>query len=131
MMASAYAGINILEMSTGNGALSCHVYERLGADVIKVEPSEGDPLWGSFGFMVWNRGKRSLKVDFSTDQAREVINRLIMNSDILIYDFASPLTKDLDLDFDSTRQQNSGLINCSVSPWGRSDLKPRNLAQEM
>ena len=57
-----------------------------GAEVVKVEPPEGSKLRGDAPFAVWNRSKKSVVVDASSDDATETIARLAASADILVSD---------------------------------------------
>ena len=120
-MGSAFSDVKILELSTGiAGPYLAMLMGDLGADVVKAETPKGDPWRGTPGFLVWNRGKRSIKLDFECPEAREIVDRLVAKCDVLIVDFNSSQTKALNLDYDSIQKGNPRLILCSVSPWGES-----------
>src|SRR4051812_35045272 len=98
------AGVRVLELSTVLAGPYCAmVLADLGADVIKIEPMEGDPTRG-YGppwvgpdgddgervaayFLSVNRNKRSLRLDLHTAEALEIVRRLIARSDVLIENF--------------------------------------------
>jgi crotonobetainyl-CoA:carnitine CoA-transferase CaiB-like acyl-CoA transferase len=78
----AFGAVNIVELATGiTGPYLAMLLADPGAEVVKVEPPEGDPSRGTPGSLVWNRGKRSLRLDFSRHQAREIVHRLIGKCD--------------------------------------------------
>ena len=98
------AGLRVLELSTVLAGPYCAmVLADLGADVIKVEPPEGDatrgygPPWVGPAeeggervaayFLSVNRNKRSLRLDLRREEAREVVRRLIGRSDVLVENF--------------------------------------------
>ena len=66
----------------------------LGADVIKIEPIDGDKTRilkgsGSGYFPMYNRNKRSLKINLKTDDGIRIAKNLISTSDVLIENFRS------------------------------------------
>jgi len=78
------------------GPFATQLLANLGADVIKVEdPGVGDYMRAvpptvqglSYPFLMVNRGKRSLAVDLRTPEGREVLERLIPKSDVLVEQF--------------------------------------------
>ncbi|HUP83120.1 MAG TPA: CoA transferase, partial [Candidatus Limnocylindria bacterium] len=98
------AGLRVLELaSVLAGPYCAMVMADLGADVIKVEPPDGDatrgygPPWinpdapdderTAVYFLSVNRNKRSLRLDLSTEGGRDVVRRLIGRSDVLIENF--------------------------------------------
>ena len=98
------ADLHVVELSTVLAGPYCSmVLADLGADVIKVEPPEGDPTRG-YGppwiapeqtggeriaayYLSVNRNKRSLRLDLHTPEGREVLRRLIGRSDVLVENF--------------------------------------------
>lgn len=105
----------------------------LGADVIKVESVEGDDTrrWGppfveregdvsASYFHGCNRGKRSISVDFRTPEGQKVIHELIADADILIENFKVGGLAKYNLDYDSLRAINPGLIYCSITGFGQT-----------
>ena len=103
----------------------------LGADVIKVEPPEGDltrsigprhsPLMGSF-FITSNRSKRSIVVDLKTEEGRQVLSRLLDGADVLLHSMRSPAARKLGLDAQSARASRPGLIHCHMTGYGEDGL---------
>src|SRR5512141_328415 len=86
-------GIRVLDLSRVLAGRSCTmVLGDLGADIIKVESPEGDETrtWGppfaegeSAYYLCVNRNKRSIVVDFKTEEGRATLQQLILKSDIL------------------------------------------------
>src|SRR5260370_8915627 len=56
----------------------------LGADVVKVEPLEGDSFRELPGFFAWNRGKRSIAINLKAPAARAVVERLPRDADVVM-----------------------------------------------
>src|SRR5574340_1577360 len=99
----------------------------LGADVIKVESPEGDDTrrWGppfidtegeraAAYFHACNRGKRGIVADFATPRGREIVRRLAAQADVLVENFKVGGLKKFDLDYESWRESNPRLVDCSV-----------------
>ena len=90
----------------------------LGADVIKIEPIDGDKtriLKGSGAgyFPMYNRNKRSMRLDLKTENGIKIAENLISKSDILIENFRSGAMEKLGLGYESLKKKNSKLIYCS------------------
>lgn len=123
-------GIRVLDLSRVLAGPYCTmVLGDLGADVIKVESPEGDETrgWGppfadgeSAYYLCVNRNKRSIVVDFKTDQGREILQQLIRRSDVLVENFRPGTLARFSLDFESAARLNPKLIYCSISGFGQT-----------
>ena len=93
----------------------------LGANVIKIEPLDGDPWRGfAFGFLGVNRGKRSLALDLKRSEGREVFYDLVRRADVVTDNFRAGVLKRLEIDYDTLSAINPRIICCSVTPFGTS-----------
>jgi crotonobetainyl-CoA:carnitine CoA-transferase CaiB-like acyl-CoA transferase len=126
------AGFRVVEVASMIfGPLAGQYLGDLGADVIKVEPPEGDltrsigprhsPLMGSF-FITSNRSKRSIVVDLKTEEGRQVLSRLLDGADVLLHSMRSPAARKLGLDPQTVRAQRPGLVHCHVTGYGEDGL---------
>lgn len=91
----------------------------LGADVIKVEPAGGDKtraLKGSGAgyFAMYNRNKRSIRIDLKAPDGAKVARRLLADADVLIENFRPGTMERLGLGYDALKEDNPGLIYCST-----------------
>ncbi len=116
------------------GSYAALLLGDLGAEVIKVESPAGDRAraWGPFLsgesrlFQGWNRSKRSLAVDLTTDDGRAVVHRLIERTDVVIENFRPGITAKLHIDYATARRLNPGVIYCSSTGFGsRGPLRLR------
>lgn len=105
----------------------------LGAEVIKVESLEGDDTrqWGppfvtngddksASYFHSCNRGKKSICVDFKSNDGQKTIKKLISEADILIENFKVGGLLKYGLDFNSLSKINPKLIYCSITGFGQT-----------
>ena len=102
----------------------------MGADVIKIEPPEGDQtrramgfkLKGSdsLGFFNLNRNKRSLALNLKIPAAREVFYRLVKTADILVENYRPGVTERLRIDYATLHEINPRLIYASISGFGQT-----------
>ncbi len=123
-------GIRVLDLSRVLAGPYCTmVLGDLGADVIKVESPEGDETraWGppfaegeSAYYLCVNRNKRSMVVDFKTEDGRAVLRQLILKSDILVENFRPGTLTRFGLDFESASALNPSLIYCSITGFGQT-----------
>lgn len=126
------SGVRVIEIASMIfGPLAGQYLGDLGADVIKLEPPEGDltrsigprhsPLMGAF-FLSSNRSKRSIVVDLKTDAGREVLGRLVSGADIVLHSLRTPAAKRLGLDYESLSLKNPALVHCHVTGYGEDGL---------
>ncbi|MGF1598640.1 MAG: CaiB/BaiF CoA transferase family protein [Acidimicrobiales bacterium] len=98
-----------------------------GADVVKVEPLDGDPFRGyayMFGghnnppFELDNRGKRSIAVDLRSDEGRRVGLDLLADADVFVTNYRPGGLQRLGLDWDSLHAHNPRLVYASLTGYG-------------
>lgn len=99
-------GLTVLDFSLGMpGALCTLVLADYGAEVIKVEPSGGDPYRFQPAWISWNRGKKGVVLDLSTSEGREQAILLAGEADVLVESFRPGDMADWGLDYDTLSQQ--------------------------
>ena len=99
----------------------------MGAEVIKVEPPWGDPWRGtqaftpteSRPFIAYNRGKRSITLDLTTEAAADVLARLIPQMDVAIVNYRPDVASKLGVDYETLSGINPRLIYCENTAFGR------------
>ena len=120
-------GIRILDLSRIlAGPYTTMILGDLGANVIKVEPPNGDDtrLWAPFlngesiYFMSINRNKRSIVIDLKKDEGREIVYKLTEKSDIFIENFRYGVTETLGIDYNSIKNIRKDIIYCSIKGFG-------------
>ncbi len=124
----ALEGIRILDFShVYQGPVGTQLLADFGADVIKVErPGSGDwsRAWGPFvkgvslPFANLNRNKRSVTVDMKQEEGKEVIRRLVSQSDILVHNFRQGVMEKLGFGYEALREINPALIYATSNGWG-------------
>jgi crotonobetainyl-CoA:carnitine CoA-transferase CaiB-like acyl-CoA transferase len=113
----------------------------LGAEVIKIEiPKTGDDTrqWGppfihgeSAYFLCINRNKRSVTVDLSKPEGREIIYALAEKCDVLLENFRPGVTERLKLDYPTLASKTPRLIYCSITSYGHSGEYRDRLAYDL
>jgi len=113
------------------GPFATQILAELGAEVIKVEPHEGDnmrhpapmrnPAMG-YMFLNLNRGKRGIVLDLKKPEGREVVMRLLPDTDVLIYNVRPQAMGRLGLSYDEVRAANPKIIY--VGCYGYSQKGP-------
>lgn len=124
----ALAGIKVIDLSRVLGGPFCaQVLGDHGADVIKIEPPQGDETrgWGPFEegrsayFSGVNRNKRNAAVDFSQTQGRDILLSLLADADVLVHNFKSGTLERWGLGYDEVLSQRfPRLIVCHVTGFG-------------
>ncbi|SOH93546.1 formyl-CoA transferase [Monaibacterium marinum] len=100
-----------------------------GADVIKIEPPQGDEtrFWGppfeedsgaASYFLGVNRNKRGMALDLRQPEAREVLRRLLAEADILVENFKPGGMEKWGLGYDTLKHEFPRLIHCRISGFG-------------
>jgi formyl-CoA transferase len=100
----------------------------MGADVIKVEPPEGDSTrrmagaagTDSPGFNAVNRGKRGIVLDLKSAPGRDAFRRLLRRTDILIENYRPGVMRGFGLDYASLAAEYPALIYASISGYGQT-----------
>jgi crotonobetainyl-CoA:carnitine CoA-transferase CaiB-like acyl-CoA transferase len=141
-MAGVFDGVRILEVGTWVMVpAAAMLLGDAGASVVKVEhPLRGDPgrglttggvspTVGSVNLMIeqTNRGKRSIGLDFSKPEGREVLYRLAAQADVFVTSFLAPARRKLHIDVDDIRSHNPAIIYVradAVGPEGPEGDKP-------
>ena len=126
----ALTGIKVLDLSRVLAGPYCTmVLGDLGADVIKVEPPEGDETrgWGppfaggeSAYYLCVNRNKRGMVVNLKTDEGKKILLDLALQSDVLVENFRPGTLKKFDLDYETLHELNPKLIYCSITGFGQT-----------
>ena len=128
-LTKSFGGLRVLDFSTTIAGPHCtRMLSDMGAEVIKVEPGEGETMRNrppvrdrsSSVFGSLNAGKKSLVLDLKSSGAIEVIRKLIASTDILVENFRPGVMRRLKLDYASLRAINPKLIYCSISGYGQT-----------
>ncbi len=149
-MGGPLEGVRIIDLTRIlAGPFATMLMADLGADVIKVEqPGTGDPARGngpfltaegeeteqqqfSTYFMSINRGKRSVAIDLASAEGRELLLRLVAESDVLIENFRPGAMERLGLGYDAVRARNPRVVMCSVSGFGQTGPYARRPALDV
>ncbi|WLA80654.1 MULTISPECIES: CaiB/BaiF CoA transferase family protein [Bradyrhizobium] len=125
----SFDGLRVLDFSTTIAGPHCtRMLADMGAEVIKIEPTEGETMRTrppvrnncSTAFGQLNIGKNSLVLDLKSPAGVEAVRRLIATADVLVENFRPGVMRRLKLDYASVRDINPKLIFCSISGYGQT-----------
>ena len=115
------------------GPLCTQILSDMGAEIIKIEnpdggddtrkgagPRAGGPAGESHFFMTYNRGKKSVALDFTKPDSQKVVHRLFEKADVVIQNFRPGVLKRYGLDYPSLHDKYPKLIYVSISAYGQT-----------
>lgn len=121
-------GIKVLDLSRYlPGPLCTQILADFGAEVIKIEDPQGGELGRSVPpliagesprFYAVNRNKKSITIDLKQEDGREIFRKLVTRADVVVDQFRPGVMKKMDLDYDSLKQINPGLVYCAITGYG-------------
>jgi len=113
-------GITVMDITTMiNGPYCAMMLAEMGAEVIKIEPPDGDPwrVMGA-GFIGVNRGKRSVAIDFKTEAGRQIGYRLAARADVVVENARWGVWHRLGMDYGAVKRINPEIIYVSIVGYG-------------
>ena len=115
------------------GPLASQILSDMGAEVIKIEnpdggddtrkgagPRAGGPQGESHFFMTYNRGKKSVALDFAKPDGQAVVLKLLEKTDVLLQNFRPGVLNRYGLDYESLKARFPKLIYLSISAYGQT-----------
>ncbi|MCW5747417.1 MAG: CoA transferase [Alphaproteobacteria bacterium] len=125
----AFSGLTVLDFTQGvAGPHATMLLALHGADVIKIEPLEGD--WGrALGKLegdhcahsvAFNRGKRSLALDLKSPDGVAVVKKIAAKASVVVESFRPGVISRLGFGYDDIRKLNPSVVYCSVSGFGQT-----------
>ena len=125
-------GIRVLTLEQfGAGPYGTMFLAELGAEVIKIEPPEGDPsrqvgphMLGqddSEYFQAWNLGKKSVTLDLKSEQGRRQFETLVKSADCVVNNMRGTQPARLGLDYASLKSLKPSIVCLHISAYGRDN----------
>ncbi|MCO6052274.1 CoA transferase [Mesorhizobium sp. RP14(2022)] len=128
---SALSGLKVLDLSRFIAGPHCAMLlGDLGADVVKVERTKAGDDTRSLGpyiaeesiyFMMFNRNKRSLTLNFRNPEAQDLLRRLVLEADVLVENFRPGTMEKMGCGWDDLHQLNPKLIMARLSGFGQNN----------
>src|SRR5215213_9195602 len=128
-MAAALDGVRILDMTQYEAGTSCtQMLAWLGAEVVKVEPPEGDPGRRAFSragedsqyFLNYNSNKRSVVLDLKSERGRQILLDLAPRFDVFVENYGPGVIEALNIGYDVLRERNPAIIYARIKGFGLS-----------
>jgi crotonobetainyl-CoA:carnitine CoA-transferase CaiB-like acyl-CoA transferase len=130
-MTSPLDGVRIVEMtSVVLGPYACQMLGDLGADIIKIEPLNGDTNRNlgphrnnsnmSALYLTCNRNKRSVALDLKSTGGKSAAMSIIKSADVMIHNFRPQAMERLGLDYESIKEINPEIIYCGTYGYSRA-----------
>ena len=130
---TALAGLRILDLTDLKGALCAKLFGDMGADVIKIEPPDGDAMRRigpfldgkphrdrSLLFWFYNTSKRGITLDLNQKAGQELLEQLVAKTDILVESAAPGTLAQLGLGYADLKQVQPNLVFTSITPFGQT-----------
>jgi crotonobetainyl-CoA:carnitine CoA-transferase CaiB-like acyl-CoA transferase len=120
-------GVKIIDLtSMVSGPMGAMMLADQGAEVIKVEPIAGEQLRHMAAphngvnpvFYSCNRGKKSLAIDLKSKEGKEILIKLIKDSDVLMQNFRPGTTDRMGFGYEDMKKINPNLVYLSISGFG-------------
>ena len=133
-MQKPLAGVRVAEFcSTAAGPFCAMLLADMGAEVIKVEPPEGDalrqwpPITNGFSenFASINRNKKSVVLDLKDPASARVARRLALDCDVVVENNRPGVMERLGLGYPALSKEKPELVYCSISAYGQTGPRAR------
>jgi crotonobetainyl-CoA:carnitine CoA-transferase CaiB-like acyl-CoA transferase len=131
------AGVRVLDFGhTIMGPCAGVVFADLGADVVKIEPADGDPTrrlpgFAAGFFATYNRNKRSIAVDLKRPDGQAVVHRLVGQADIVLENFGPGTIERLRCGWEDLREINPRLVYLSMKGFLKGPYEHRGALDEV
>jgi crotonobetainyl-CoA:carnitine CoA-transferase CaiB-like acyl-CoA transferase len=114
-------GVRVLDLSIWRpGPYATQLLVELGADVVKVEPPDGDPMRAFPAlFAVLNAGKRAAAVDLKDPGGVSAVLDLAATADVVVEGFRPGVAERLGIGHEAVRARNPSAVCCSISGYGQ------------
>ncbi len=127
-------GIKVVDLTAAiAGTLDTMILADLGADVIKIEPPNGEHYRHAMDgaiLLAMNRNKRDIALDLRTEEGQEIALKLASQADILTENFVPGTIDKLGLSYEKVHKLNPSIIYCSVSGFGQNGPYSRRPAYD-
>lgn len=134
------SGVRVLDLSRHLPGPLCTLYlADMGAEVIKIEPPQGDEI-RALGprdaegrpvfFEAINAGKSTRRMNLRDAEARQAFFELVRTADVLVESFRPGVLDRLGIDYDTLKKLNPGLILCSLNGFGTGNANEKRAGHD-
>jgi crotonobetainyl-CoA:carnitine CoA-transferase CaiB-like acyl-CoA transferase len=131
-MSGPLAGIRVVDLTSAVlGPVATQILGDMGADVIKIEPPEGDPIrplgpsrhpgMGAY-FLNINRNKRSVALDLKRPAAREALLKMVATADVFVHNMRLGAAARLGLDYQAVKAGNPRIVYAAATGFRKDGL---------
>ncbi len=115
-------GVKVVEVAMFYpGPFCARILSLLGAEVIKIEPPQGDPGRAfSAAFAAFNYGKKIMKLNLKNKEELNKFYEIVEDADIIIEGFRPGVARRLKIDYEIIKEINPSIIYCSISAFGQN-----------
>lgn len=130
-------GIKVIEFTHAVMGPSCGlILADLGAEIIRVEPSTGDPTrklkgFGKGYYPFYNRNKNAIAVNIKTEGGKKIVHQLVKEADILIENFGPGTMERLGYGYKDMKQINPAIIYSSLKGFLSGPYENRHAMDEV
>lgn len=128
-----FEGIRVVDFTrVVSGPYCTQILGYLGAEIIKIEDRQGDSTRHGAGdatlkkegmgatFLMFNSGKKSVTLDLKKAEAKDIVMKLVRTADVFVENFRAGVVSRLGFSYAALRQENPGIVYCSISGFGQS-----------
>src|SRR5579864_8783508 len=110
-MSQIFESIRLIDFTQGMaGSLVTMILADYGAEVIRLEPPGGDPMWEHPAYLLWQRGKKSVAPGWASEEGRAQARQLVEGADVFIETLKPCQAAELGLGYEQVRGANPALI---------------------
>ncbi|MGQ3001703.1 MAG: CaiB/BaiF CoA transferase family protein [Hydrogenophaga sp.] len=128
MLSNSLSGVRVIDFTqVAAGPVCTQTLADLGADVVKIEPQDGElcrnlaPFVNgqSLGFLALNGNKRSVALDLKDPGQQAAALQLAAEADVVVESYRPGVMQRLGLGYEDIRRRNAGVVYCSISAYGQ------------
>ncbi|HYD64467.1 CoA transferase [Azospirillum sp.] len=124
------AGRRVIELGSMIAApFATHILDELGAEVIKIEPPEGETTrhlvrGGPSGtFIAYNRGKKSLCLNLQAEDGQAAFRRLVAGADVVLHNLSPGAARKLGVTYEACAALNPKIVFCHIRGYGAGPMQ--------
>ncbi len=130
---TALSDLRVLDLTDIKGAMCAKLFGDMGADVLKIEPPDGDAMRRigpfldgkphrerSLLFWFYNTSKRGITLDLNQTAGQELFKKMVVKADIVVESAAPGTLAQCGLGYEDLKQINPNIVLTSITPFGQT-----------